>query len=132
MNFTVNRIVGGVEAPPIAEAMTWVSDSGHNRGLINLCQAVPSYPPADELAREVGRLALDPKTGLIPIFSAIPRWENGARGAHGQDYGGRISPSNAAITAGCNQASARRSWWWLRPATTSSCGSVLLQPFTCG
>ena len=58
MGYPVSDLVGRVEAPPIAEAMSWVRQGPRNRELINLCQAVPSYPPAPELQNEFGRVAL--------------------------------------------------------------------------
>ena len=56
MVFPVSPLVSRVEAPPIAEAMSWVkTDALRNRALINMCQAVPSYPPAEALQEEFGR-----------------------------------------------------------------------------
>src|SRR4051812_45961983 len=64
MSFKINSLVAGVEAPPIAEAATWVKSRERNRQLIDLCQALPKYPPAPELAGEIGRLAREPSTNL--------------------------------------------------------------------
>ena len=55
MAYAVNPFVDAVEAPPIAEAMGWISDGPRNRPLINLCQAVPSYPPSPLLAASCRR-----------------------------------------------------------------------------
>ena len=63
MAYPVSSLVARVEAPPIAEAMSWVRQGPRNRELINLCQAVPSYPPAEELQAEFGRIAMQPTTG---------------------------------------------------------------------
>ena len=50
MALSVSPAISRIEAPPIAEAMTWVRPGECNRGLLNLCQAVPSYAPAEALA----------------------------------------------------------------------------------
>ena len=59
MPYAVNAAIARIEAPPIAEAMTWVKPTPGNRALLNLCQAVPSYPPAEALQDEVARAAPD-------------------------------------------------------------------------
>jgi aspartate/methionine/tyrosine aminotransferase len=104
MSLKINAEVANVEAPPIAEAATWVNASRRNRALIDLCQALPKYPPAEEVAREIGRLALEPSTNLYTeIFGAADL--RSALAAHmADDYGGEIAASSVAITPGCNQA----------------------------
>ena len=63
MSIPVSPMISQVEAPPIAEAMGWVRQGERNRVFLNLCQAVPSYPPAADLQEELARLARDPATG---------------------------------------------------------------------
>lgn len=96
--------ISHIEAPPIAEAMTWVEDKPRNRALINLCQAVPSYPPAEELAREIGRAALLPQTSLYTDILGLPALREELAADMASDYGGTVAARNVAITAGCNQA----------------------------
>src|SRR3990172_7334144 len=55
---------GHTPLTPFAEAMTWARPGVRNRELLNLCQAVPSYSPADSLRSEIARLAHDPATHL--------------------------------------------------------------------
>ena len=59
MTLRVSPPVSRIEAPPIAEAMTWVRPGVRNRGLLNLCQAVPSYAPAETLQDEIARRRFD-------------------------------------------------------------------------
>jgi aspartate/methionine/tyrosine aminotransferase len=104
MNFHVSPAVASVEAPPIAEAMSWVKPGQSNRPFLNLCQAVPSYPPAAELQAEFARLAQTDGIGGYTNIYGI----DALRAAHAAnmaaDYHGSISPSHVAITTGCNQA----------------------------
>jgi aspartate/methionine/tyrosine aminotransferase len=104
MNFHVSPQVASVEAPPIAEAMGWVRQGARNRLFLNLCQAVPSYPPAPELQSEFARLAMtDGIGGYTNIYGL-----DALRAAHAAtmsvDYEGKIIASQVAITTGCNQA----------------------------
>lgn len=104
MNFTPNKIIRGIEAPPIAEAMSWISSVPSNRPLINLCQAVPSYPPAESLTDEIGRLAKRPETSLYSDILGIAALRQELAQSLSADYQASIAAENIAITAGCNQA----------------------------
>ena len=92
------------EFPPIAEALSWVANRLSNRELLNLCQAVPSYPPASELQDEFARLAHLPGTGgYTEILGIKPLRE--AFAAHlTKAYDAEISAAEVGITSGCNQA----------------------------
>jgi aspartate/methionine/tyrosine aminotransferase len=102
--FHTQSAISGVEAPPIAEAMTWLDPAAPPEQLINLCQAVPSYAPAESLRAEVARAARLEATSLYtPILGIEPLRD--ALAAHmSADYRARITPAETAITAGCNQA----------------------------
>ena len=104
MSYPVSPLVTRVEAPPIAEAMSWVRQGPRNRDLINLCQAVPSYPPAEELQQEFGRIAMQPSTGGYTDIYGLPALR-AAYAAHvGADYRADIPADHVALTTGCNQA----------------------------
>jgi aspartate/methionine/tyrosine aminotransferase len=105
MTYAVSAAVAIVEAPPIAEAMSWVrTDTPRNRDLINMCQAVPSYPPAETLQAEFGRLALQGNMGGYTNIYGIPELRQAYADHTGADYQAKISASRVAITTGCNQA----------------------------
>ena len=104
MTYPISELVARVEAPPIAEAMSWVRQGPRNRDLINLCQAVPSYPPAEELQVEFGRIAREPGTGGYTDIYGLAALR-AAYAAHlGADYGAVVPADHVAITTGCNQA----------------------------
>lgn len=104
MTALASKTIQGIEAPPIAEAMSWISTSPSNRALINLCQAVPSYPPAEALADEVGRLARLPATSLYSDILGVPALREALARSLAADYKAAVAERNIAITAGCNQA----------------------------
>ncbi len=105
MTFPVNAAVQGVETPPATEAATWVKPERlRNRVLLDLSQAVPSYPPAEALQQEIARAAREPETSLYTdILGIAPLRETHAEHM-AQDYAGKITAENVGITAGCNQA----------------------------
>ena len=104
MNFAVNASVNAVEAPPIAEAMSWIRPSAKNRALINLCQAVPSYPPAESLQDELAARVRLPETSLYTDIRGIEPLRLALAQHMSADYQGHIETADVLITAGCNQA----------------------------
>ena len=98
-------LIARVEAPPIAEAMSWIRPGPRNRPLINLCQAVPSYPPAEALQAEMARAgARLPETSLYTDILGLPDLRARLAAHMASDYRGKVAAENVAITAGCNQA----------------------------
>ncbi|WP_448202873.1 aminotransferase [Azospirillum sp. sgz302134] len=102
----VNPLVAATEAPPIAEAWRWVEGRVFpaDKPLIDLCQAVPGYPPADALTAFLAEQVRAPDTarytgidGLPPLCAALAR-------RTGALYGAEVKADEVLITAGCNQA----------------------------
>ena len=108
MSLPLSSSITQIESPPIAEAMSWVrpqtTRGGKNRAFLNLCQAVPSYPPAPSLQDEFARLAREPGTGGYTNIYGLQALREAYAGAMGADYGADIDASQVAITTGCNQA----------------------------
>ncbi len=104
MKYHVSTQVSSVEAPPIAEAMSWVRQGQRNRQFLNLCQAVPSYPPAPELQHEFARLAQTDGIGGYTNIYGLESLRDIHASTMAADYAGHIASSQVAITTGCNQA----------------------------
>jgi len=120
----VNSLVLSTEAPPIAEAASWLRPErfGPERPKIDVCQAVPGYGPPDELTRHVAAAAAEGGTafytdiaGIAPLREALAADINGI-------YGGDVAPENVMITAGCNQA------FFLAMVALAESGSSILLP----
>ena len=86
------------------EAQTWIRPGLRNRALLNLCQAVPSWPAAQELDDEVARLAHEAGTSLYTDIFGIAELRSAIATHMAQDYGGHISADEVCVTSGCNQA----------------------------
>ena len=101
----LNPWVAGVTAPPIPAAHGWAAQYDGSCGLmLDLCQAVPGYPPHPQILERLAAAAGDPasaKYGLINGDAALR--EAYAAQVSGL-YGGTVRPDQVAITAGCNQA----------------------------
>jgi aspartate/methionine/tyrosine aminotransferase len=90
-------------SPPIPEIQGWGARYAGQGGLLNMCQAVPSHPPAPGMLERLALAAGDPACAAYgPIMG-----EAALREAYAADlgalYGGRPDASEVAITAGCNQ-----------------------------
>lgn len=106
MPFTANPDVVAVVEPPIAEAKSWVSGRSYpaDRPLLDLCQAVPSYPPAEELREHLAERVRLFETAQYTAIAGIAPLRETLAGHMAGVYGGNIGPQNVLITAGCNQA----------------------------
>jgi aspartate/methionine/tyrosine aminotransferase len=104
MSIEISPLVARVEFPPIAEAMSWVKARASNRELLNMCQAVPSYPPAAILQDEIARLAREPDMGGYTDIYGVAALRAAFAAHMGADYGAEIDAASVAITTGCNQA----------------------------
>ncbi len=103
----LNPLLTRALASPIMEAGGWVAANPPPAGrrLIDLSQAVPAGAPAEPIRQAIADAALnDPAAhlycavlGRAPLRKAIAEtWTS--------IYGGRISPAQVGVTAGCNQA----------------------------
>lgn len=104
MTMRTNPAISAVEAPPIAEAMTWLKPGPRNRPVINLCQAVPSYPPAEAMQEAIGHFAREGATSLYTDIFGLPELRESLAAHMSAAYGGKVAAEDVAITAGCNQA----------------------------
>jgi aspartate/methionine/tyrosine aminotransferase len=106
MAYRVNPLVAAVAPPPIAEAWKWVAgrDFPADKPLIDLAQAEPSYPPAEELREHLAAAVLRPE---LSRYTDI-RGTSVLRGTFAKHlsgfYGADLGAEHVAITAGCNQA----------------------------
>jgi aspartate/methionine/tyrosine aminotransferase len=106
MRYATNPDVVAVVEPPIAEAKGWVAGRSYpaDRPLLDLCQAVPSYPPAEELRAHLADRVRLFETAQYTAITGIAPLREALAGHMAGVYGGSIGPDNVLVTAGCNQA----------------------------
>ncbi len=106
MTISAHSRLAAIATPPIAEAQGWIADRHfpEEKPLIDLCQAVPGYPPAEELTAHLARRLSDPATHRYTDIEGLPDLRAALAADINRLYGGNIGPENVLITAGCNQA----------------------------
>lgn len=119
----LNPWLADVTAPPIPAAHGWAARYDGSCGpMLDLCQAVPGYPPHPQILQHLADAAGDPasaKYGLINGDAALRE----AYAAQVSDlYGGTVRPDQVAITAGCNQA------FFLAMMAVARAGDAVLLP----
>lgn len=101
-----NPLVAATEAPPIAEAWRWVEGRVFpaDKPLIDLCQAVPGYPPAAALTAHLAEQVTAPDTARYTGIDGVPGLRAALAKRTSELYGAEVAPAEVLITAGCNQA----------------------------
>lgn len=106
MVYQTNPLVLGVTEPPIAEAQGWIEGRTFppERPLLNMAQAVPSYPPAESLQDRLAKAVRRPDTSLYTEILGLPALRVALAEHMGEAYGAALDARDFGITAGCNQA----------------------------
>lgn len=111
-----------VQYPPITEVKSWLLglQPAAGRPLVDLCQAVPDYPPAPELVSHLHGLLDQPLTskyspdeGLPEVHAAVSAW-------YGRRYGAGPTPNEICMTIGASQA------FWLAMVTLCAAGDEVI------
>jgi len=124
MKYAVSPLIEAVHFPPISEVRRWAEERGerHDQPLIDLCQAVPDYPPAAELADYLASVVADPLTARYSADEGLPEVRESLAGRYRRIYGGNIAPSNLCLTVGASQA-----FWLAMTALCSAGDEVIVQ-----
>ena len=107
MNLPLNPAFAATEPPPVMEARRWIQGVTFpaDRPLINISQAAPVDSPPLGLRQALADAALnDPQAHLYGPVLGLPALREEIAKQWSTSYGGVISPSQVAITQGCNQA----------------------------
>jgi aspartate/methionine/tyrosine aminotransferase len=82
MKFNISPHIEAVQFPPITEVQNWLANApASDLPLIDLCQAVPAWPPAPELTGHLIERLPDPQIaryspdeGLPEVRAAVSTW----------------------------------------------------------
>jgi aspartate/methionine/tyrosine aminotransferase len=121
MNFSINENISSVHFPPISEVKGWLAERPDNGlELIDLCQAVPDYAPAQELTAHLATLLTDPLTSKYSPDEGLPEVREALCAYYGRKYGATLSPANLCLTIGASQA------FWLAIITLCRAGDEVV------
>ena len=106
MSYALSPQITSVHFPPISEVRLWATARGTVPGtpLIDLCQAVPDYPPADELIGQMAMLLADPLTARYTPDEGLPEVREALAARYRRIYGAALDRENICLTIGASQA----------------------------
>jgi aspartate/methionine/tyrosine aminotransferase len=120
MKFPVSHHIAAVHPPPISEVKGWLADRQPDLPLIDLCQAVPDYPPPKELTDYLAALTGDPLTSRYSPDEGLPEVREAICAGYREFYGARITPGQLCLTIGASQA------FWLAMVTLCRAGDEVI------
>ena len=94
----ITKKIQSVMAPPVSLANALKARCPDHLTLLDLSQAVPGYPPSDDIQEAAAKALSDPLTHKYAPALGLPK----LREAHATQM--NVKPDQVAITAGCNQA----------------------------
>ncbi len=102
----VSPLVASVGDPPVAEAKSWIAGRTFSSDLplLDLSQAVPSYPPAMALREHLAAVVLRPDASGYPPSAGLDGTRSSVAAHLRAGYGGDVALDHVMITAGCNQS----------------------------
>jgi aspartate/methionine/tyrosine aminotransferase len=107
MTHPLNPSFALTDPPPVMEARRWLEGVTHpaDRPLINVSQAAPVDIPTLGLRQALADAALNnPEAHLYGPVLGLPALRAEIASQFSAAYGGKIDPTEVAITQGCNQA----------------------------
>ncbi|WP_128515651.1 aminotransferase [Tabrizicola thermarum] len=107
MTLPLNPAFAATEPPPVMEARRWIAGVSFpaDQPLINVSQAAPVDSPPLSLRQALAEAALnDPQAHLYGPVLGLTALREEIAAQWSASYGGSVSPSQVAITQGCNQA----------------------------
>ncbi len=124
MQYAVSPLIAAVHFPPISEVRRWAEERGerHDQPLIDLCQAVPDYPPAAELTAYLASVVADPLTARYSPDEGLPEVREALAARYRRIYGGDIAAANLCLTIGASQA-----FWLAMTALCAAGDEVIVQ-----
>jgi aspartate/methionine/tyrosine aminotransferase len=100
-----NSLVADTASPPIPEAQAWARRYGGSHGpLLDLCQAVPGYPPHPDMLRHLAEAAGTVEAARYGPIAGDAALREAYAGQLRGIYGTRVAAEQVAITSGCNAA----------------------------
>lgn len=124
MKFKISPHIEQVQFPPISEVKGWLAGRSFppERPLIDLCQAVPDYPPAPALTDHLATLLDDPATSRYTPDEGLPEVREAIASWYGRRYGAAPRPDQICLAIGASQA------FWLAMTVLCQAGDEVIVP----
>lgn len=122
MKYSINPHIEKVLFPPIVEIKRLVTGDFTEGGLayIDLCQAVPDYPPHSDMVRYLQEQLPDPSTALYTSDEGRLDVRTSACRRYERLYGAKIFEEQICLTQGASQA------FWLAMVTLCEAGDEVI------
>ena len=120
VRFPISEQIARVHPPPISEVKGWLAEAEPGLPLIDLCQAVPDYPPPHELIDHLAQVMADPLTSRYTPDEGLPEVREAICAGYGRLYGASINPRQICLTVGASQA------FWLAMVTLCRAGDEVV------
>src|SRR5512137_3206853 len=122
MKFPISPQIRSVHFPPISEVKGWLAGRPADSPLplVDLCQAVPDYPPAGELTEHLKRLLDDPQVSKYSPDEGLPEVREAICSRYQRVYGAAPEPDQLCLTIGASQA------FWLAMVTLCQAGDEVI------
>ena len=124
MSFPLSPALTAMQPPPITEVTSWIAGRSFppERPLIDLCQAIPDYPPAAALLEALTPLLHDPAVARYSPDEGLPEVRQSIADWYVRRYGGGPAASEICLTVGASQA------FWLALLTLCQAGDEVIVP----
>lgn len=124
MKYAVSPHIERVHYPPISEVRQWAAEYRRSAELplIDLCQAVPDYPPAEELTNYMASVVADPLTARYTPDEGLPHVREALAARYRRTYGAELDAGNICLTVGASQA-----FWLAMMALCQAGDEVIVQ-----
>jgi aspartate/methionine/tyrosine aminotransferase len=117
----MSPLIGKVHCPPISEVKRWGTERPDDgQEVIDLCQAVPDYAPAEEMTDHLSRLLSDPLMSKYSPDEGLTEVRDTICDYYDRKYGAHLSPENICLTIGASQA------FWLAIVTLCRAGDEVV------
>jgi len=113
-----------VTFPPITEVKSWITNRefSADKPLIDLCQAIPDYAPADSLVGHVQQLMNEKPTSIYSPDEGLPDVRQQVSDWYAQRYQAAPSADQICMTIGASQA------FWLAILSLCEAGDEVIVP----
>jgi len=120
VRFPISEQILRVHPPPISEVRGWLAEATPGLPLIDLCQAVPDYPPPGDLIDHLAQVMADPQTSRYSVDEGLPEVRESICAGYRSLYGAGLNPRQICLTIGASQA------FWLAMVTLCRAGDEVI------